>query len=225
MKNRSITLLALLAANDRLGHPEVHRTVLMKQAFLVETIRPLYRLWRRTFTFVRYYYGPYSEDVFQHLDTLIFNGLVNVTTFKHSRGRLEARYRITSAAHAILEKIDAKDIVELATDLVWALQTLGIDQAGTISKLVYQEAEFARIFAEHTESDIRAEEKAPLPDVTAANNETLTTLATLHELSVRKLDDDPGSLEFALPTREVVRIFLECLAIQAPRRRQSGQAA
>lgn len=224
MKNRSVTLLSLLAANDRLGQPEIHRTVLMKQAFLAETIRPLYRLWRQTFTFVRYNYGPYSEDVFQRLDTLIINGLVDVATFKRSRGRLEARYRITSAGRAILETIKANEIIELATDLVWALQTLGIDQARTISKLVYQEAEFARIFAEHSKSGIRAQEKIPLPDVTAANNETLTILATLQELRGRKLNGKPRGLEFSLPTREVVRVFLECLAIQVPHQGQSDQA-
>lgn len=224
MRNRSVTLLSLLAANDRLGQPEVYRTVLMKQAFLAETIRPLYRLWRRTFTFVRYNYGPYSEDVFWHLDTLIFNGLVELTTFVRSRGRVEARYRITPAGHVILKKIDAKEFLELATDLVWALQTLGVDRAGTISKLVYQEAEFARIFADHADAGIRADTKVPLPDVTAASNETLTTLATLQELRGRKLDGHPNGLEFVLPTREVVRIFLECLAIQAPHQSQSEQA-
>ncbi len=225
MKNRSVTLLALLAANDRLGQPEVHRTSLMKQAFLAETIRPLYRQWRRTFAFVRYRYGPYSEEVFQRLDTLIFNGLAEVATFDLLRGRIEARYRITSAGRFILKQVDANEIAELATDLVWALQTLGIDQASTISKLVYQEAEFARIFAEHTEAGIRAEAKVPLPVVTAANNETLITLATLQELRKRKVDGHPDGEKFVLPTREAVRLFFECLAIQVPRQRRNEQVA
>jgi len=133
----AVVTLLTFAANDRLGQPEVHRTTLMKQAFLAETIRPLYRQWRRTFAFVRYRYGPYSEEVFQRLDTLIFNGLAEVATFDLLRGRIEARYRITSGGRFILKQVDANEIAELATDLVWALQTLGIDQAGTISKLVY----------------------------------------------------------------------------------------
>lgn len=219
MRHRSVTLLALLAANHRLGQPEVYRTVLMKQAFLAETIRPLYREWHRLFTFVRYHHGPYSEKVFQHLDILIFNGLVDVVSYASLRGRREARYKITAAGDSILQQIDTSEISHLATDLVWALQTLGIDRAGAISRLVYQEAEFARLFAKHTEEGIGASTKAPLPEVTAANNETLTILAVLEALRARKLDSRPEAATFTLSTREIVRLFLECLAIQVPRRR------
>lgn len=224
MKHRSVTLLALLDANDRLGQPEVYRTVLMKQAFLAETIRPLYRLWRQTFAFVRYFYGPYSEDVFQRLDILIFHGLAEVTSFGRSRGRLEARYRITSLGRATLGKISAGQISELATDLVWALQTLGVDQAGTIAKLVYQEPEFARIFAEHKEAGVQAVTRVPLPNVTEANNETLTMLATLQSLLEQQLLGYKDGKRFVMPTREVVRLFLGCLATRVPRRQRSDQA-
>jgi uncharacterized protein YwgA len=223
MKDRAVTLLALLDANDRLGQPEIYRTVLMKQAFLAETIRPLYRQWRRLFTFVRYLYGPYSEDVFYRLDVLIFNGLAEVTSFERTRGRLEARYKITEAGRHILSQIDANEISQLATDLVWALQTLGIEQAGTIAKLVYQEAEFARLFAQHAKAGISASAKVQLPTVTSANNETLITLATLQGLRDQHLQSQPGSDEFMLPARELVRLFLEYLAIQVPRRGRSEQ--
>jgi hypothetical protein len=225
MRNRSVTLLALLAANDRLGQPEIYRTVLMKQTFLAETIRPLYQQWYRMFSFVRYYHGPYSEDVFQRLDVLIFNGLAEVTTFERLRGRLEARYKITSAGHSILDQIGATEISNLTLDLVWALQTLGIDRAGTISKLVYQEAEFARIFAKHTKDGVRADSKVPLPAVTAASNETFIMLAALQALRERKLEGRPDARTFTLSTREVVRIFLECLATQVPRPRPSEKTA
>ena len=155
MKNRSLTLLALLAANDRLGQTAVHRTTLVKQAFLAETIRPLYRIWLQTFQFVRYYYGPYSDDVFYRLDTLIFNGLVVVITGERRAGQFEARYKISEAGHNLLNLIDAPDIIELATDLIWALQALGVEKASTICKLVYQEAEFDRIFTQHNSSPSR----------------------------------------------------------------------
>lgn len=217
MNNRSVTLLALLAANDHLQQPEVHRTTLMKLAFLTDTIRPLYRIWCQIFPFVRYNYGPYSEDVFYQLDTLIFNGLVQVTTMQCRGGRTEARYKITAAGHAALSRIDAEEIIDLTHDLVWALQSLGIEQATTITKLVYQEAEFARIFADHINSGIGPEEKMPLPSVTAANNETLSILMILREL-VQLPNGDEFGFEINFTPREVVRIFLRSLAMQVPHR-------
>jgi uncharacterized protein YwgA len=214
MKGRSFTLLALLSANDQLGQPAVHRTTLVKQAFLAETIRPLYRIWLQTFGFFRYYYGPYSEDVFDRLDTLIFSGLVEVTATERRRGKVEARYRISDAGHRLLDQFGPSEITTLAIDLVWALQSLGVEQAGTICKLVYQEAEFARIFAQHNQEGIGPETKVPLPSVTAANNETFTTLATLQELQ-RRPGADLSATE-SLPSREIVRLFLLSLALQVP---------
>ncbi len=210
MKNRSLTLLALLFANDRLDQPAVHRTTLVKQAFLVETIRPLYHIWLQTFDFVRYNFGPYSDDIFYRLDTLIFNGLVEVKSYQREGGRTEARYRISESGRRLFDQFGPSDLTNLTTDLVWALQSLGVDQATTICKLVYQEAEFARIFAQHIEEGVGPETRVQLPSVTAANNETFITLATLQQLQRR-----PGSAYGEpLPSRELVRLFLQSLALQ-----------
>lgn len=212
MKDRALTLLALLSANDRLGQPSVHRTTLVKQAYLAETIRPLYRVWLQMFDFVRYNHGPYSADIFERLDTLIFGGLVEVTAYQRRGGRTEARYSITESGHRLLEKICPPEIASLTLDLIWGLQTIGVEQAGTICKLVYQEAEFARLFARHNEQGIGPESKVPIPAVTAANNETFVTLAALRELQQR-----PGaSAHEQLPSREIVRAFLLSLAWQVP---------
>lgn len=219
MKERSYTLLALLAANDTLGQPQVHRTMLVKQVFLAETIRPLYRIWFQSFDFVRYYYGPYSEEVFDRLDTLIFSGLVEVTAAERRGGRLEARYKITAAGRALLDRFGPAPIVSLATDLVWGLQSLGIEQASTICKLVYQEAEFARIFAQHNQEGIGPETRVPIPSVTTANNETFIALAALQELQ-HSGGEQPRE---SLPSREVVRLFLQSLALQVPRVSQANQ--
>lgn len=211
MKNRSTTVLAILAANDQLGQSAVRRTVLVKQVFLADTIRPLYRVWIRAFSFVRYYYGPFSDDIFESLDTLIFNGLVEVTAFERRAGKSEARYKITPVGHEILKQIGAPEIVALSTDLVWALQCLGVEQAGTICKLVYEEAEFSRIFSQHNQQGIGAETRVPLPSVTNADNETFIALAALQEL--RKL---PGTNRRPAPpvkSREIVRLFLQSLAM------------
>lgn len=210
MRNRTLLLLSLMAANDRWGHPAVLRTVLVKQAFLAETIRPLYRVWLRTFGFVRYHYGPWSADIFKRLDTLICNGLVEVIKAEHRGGQREAHYCITSAGHRILEQFSESELLPLASDLVWALQTLGVEQATTICKLVYEEAEFARLFAAHQAAGIGAETQVALPAVTAANNDTFTTLAILQSL-VRPGKDLPS-----LAPRDVVRVFLKSLAAQLP---------
>ena len=221
MKNRSLLLLALLAANDRLGERPVHRTALVKQAFLAETIRPLYRLWLQTFGFVRYYYGPYTDEIFQRLDTLIFNGLVRVTMMQRIRGRVEARYQITSSGHRALGHFRESEIVHLAGDLIWALQTLGIEQATTLCSLVYQEAEFARVFAQHSQQGIGPETRVPLPVITEANNETFVALAIFQELQVPP--SDRATTEPQLPLREVVRLFLLSLARQIPAARSVGR--
>lgn len=216
MKNRATTLLALLAANDRLGQLEIHRTVLVKQAYLAETIRPIYCQWLRSFSFVRYQHGPWSEDIFPHLDVLIFNGLVDVSAVKFMPGRTEARYRITSLGHDILQRVGSNEILKLAFDLVWALQALGIERASTICKLVYEEAEFARIFAQHKQENIGPESKVPLPSITAANNETFVTLATVQAILQSSAKIESTAKPFNLPSREVVRIFLSSLGQQIP---------
>jgi len=222
MTNRSFILLSLLAANDRLGEDPVRRTTLVKQAFLADTIRPLYRVWLRSFSFVRYYYGPYSDEIFQRLDTLIFNGLVTVTRLERSGGRIEARYQISEAGRRLLEHFADSVIVSLASDLIWALQALGVTQASTICKLVYQEAEFARLFAQHTDEGIGPETRVPLPPVTSSDNETFVTLATLEQLQL--FPSGHASLP-ALPTREMVRLFLLSLAHRIPRRHGYARSA
>jgi hypothetical protein len=106
-------------------------------------------------------------------------------------------------------------------DLIWGLQSLGIEQASTICKLVYQEAEFARIFAQHNQEGIGPETKVPIPAVTTANNETFTVLATLRELQ----GSTGGRPRESLPSREVVRLFLQSLALQVPSMHQENQGA
>jgi hypothetical protein len=211
MRNRTFTLLAVLAANDRWNQPDVLRTVLMKQVFLADTLRSLYRIWLQTFSFVRYHYGPWSADVFKRLDTLICNGLAEVVEYKRRADRVEARYRITPAGHRILQHFSNSELINLASDLVWALQTIGVEQATSICKLAYEEAEFARIFAQHQQAGIGPEAQVPLPAVTTANNETFATLAVLQGLARLSTQNDA-----TLSTREIVRIFLKSLAAQIP---------
>jgi len=220
MKNRALIVLALLGANDRWNQPEVFRTVLVKQAFLAETLRPLYRVWSQSYAFYRYHYGPYDDKIFEHLDALICNGLAQVVRSERHGGREEARYRITDSGRKLLAAFENNELVPLANDLVWSLQAVGVERAKTICNLVYQEAEFARLLAAHLLKDIDASSKVRLPRVTDDGNETFVTLSVLQALA--RPFEGPG----AMPPREIMRLYLKMLARQfAGRERSQGAAA
>jgi hypothetical protein len=105
---------------------------------------------------------------------------------------------------------------------VWALQALGVEQASTICRLVYQEAEFARIFAQHSQRNIGPETKVPLPTITEKDNETFVTLAILQELQISPSSGTGASPQ--LPSRELVRLFLLSLAGQITRQNAGNSA-
>ena len=217
MRKRSTLLLALLHANDCLGQPAVHRTTLVKQVFLAETIRPIYLVWHQFFSFYRYNHGPYSHKIFERTDTLVFSGFIEVASFKRQGGKTEARYQITPDGTALLKQTSNTKILDLATDLVWALQSLGVEQAGTICKLVYQESEFANIFERHLAKGIGAEAKTKLPPITSRNNRTFATLTALLNLSQNQANQGSGS---PIPPREIVRVYLQYLFSRIPDLRQ-----
>jgi hypothetical protein len=207
MKARAITLLSLLRANSSNGQPELDRTTLVKQAFLVENLKPLYDIWSETFSFVRYNYGPYTEEIFYQLDTLIFNGLVEVTKFQKAPGRIEAHYMISTFGVENFERFAPRETISLTQDVVWALQSIGINQATKICKLVYQEPEFVNLLEKDLERGIGPENRTPLATVPEANNRTfqyLTTIVGLSELSKRE--------NGGLAPRELVRVYFELLA-------------
>lgn len=207
MNNRCLVLLALLGANRRFGQPPVPRTVLVKQTFLTETLRPLYHYWYRTFSFERYYHGPFTGDIFHRLEVLICNGLVQVDSSSWSRGRHFATYSITDRGAILLQAFAETEIVHLADDIVWGLQAIGVEQAGAICKLVYQEAEFARMLEAHNAQGIAAGDRIPLPAVTSSANATLEVLLVIRHLSRRISDNAPE-----LSAREMVRSYLQILA-------------
>ena len=146
----------------------------------------------------------------------MFSGLIEVESYQRRNGRTEARYRISEAGQELQDEFVPPEIEALTTDLIWALQSIGVEQAGSICKLVYQEAEFARVFLQHTTHGIGPETRVPLPSVTAANNETFITLASLQELQYRRSAQNE---HVPLPSRELVRMFLLSLALQVPEAR------
>lgn len=207
MKTRAITLLSLLKANSSCGQAEIDRTTLVKQAFLVENLKPLYDIWSETFSFVRYNYGPYTEDIFYQLDTLIFNGLVDVTKFHKAAGRIEAQYRITPFGAENFERFVPSEIGALTDSVVWALQSIGIDQASKICKLVYQEPEFVNLLEQDLERGVGPENRTVLATAPNAGNRTFQYLTTIAGVSRLARRENGG-----LSPREFVRVYLELLA-------------
>jgi len=209
MKARAITLLSLLRSNNRWGNHETDRTTVIKQAFLAENLKPLYDVWFQTFSFVRYNYGPFADDVFQQLDTLIFNGLVEVTRYRRSSGRIEARYVITEFGTHHVNQFAPSEISALTDDLVWALQSIGITKATWLCKLVYQEPEFVTVLENDAGRGVGPEHRTPLPAVLDATNMTFQYLTSIKGLDrLRRRENGDTSLS----PRELVRVYLELLA-------------
>jgi hypothetical protein len=207
MRVRAITLLSLLNANAEFGQPDLDRTTLVKQAFLVENLRPLYDIWIKTFSFVRYNYGPFSDEVFYQLDTLIFNGLVDVIKYQKSGGRIEAQYMITSSGAVKLKRFAPSEMIALTNDLVWSLQSIGVNQATKICKLVYEEPDFANVLEDDLQQGRGPQNRTPLLSVPIAENQSfqyLTTLAAVNSLTTNE--------DGRLSPRDLVRVYLELLA-------------
>jgi len=207
VRAQAITLLSLLNANAALGQTDVHRTSLVKQAFLAENLRPLYDIWVKTFSFVRYNYGPFAEAVFYQLDTLVFNGLVHVVEYRKIESRTEAQYAITTFGAAKVRQFAPRELIALTDDLVWSLQSIGVNQATKITKLVYEEPEFVNVLQKDLEEGRGPAHKTPLMTVPVAANLTfqyLTTLTAISEISRGE--------ENRVSPRDLVRAYLELLA-------------
>ncbi|QJE94785.1 hypothetical protein [Luteolibacter luteus] len=217
MSDQSLVLLAILDSNRRLGNGAVNRTTLVKQVFLAEILRPLYRIWEQHFNFFKYNHGPYSDEIFTKLDTLMFNGLVTAERFRKSRSRIEGRYTITVNGIKLLEKTDQPQILSLSRDLIWALQTLGIEQSNSICKLVYEESEFAQVLADHARRGIPSNIKGNLPAITKEGNETFIALSIL-----KQLQKSVSLTDVSLSLRETTRLFLTALALRAARHRSTN---
>lgn len=207
MRAQAITLLSLLNANAALGQADIDRTSLVKQAFLAENLRPLYDIWIKTFSFVRYNYGPFTDAVFYQLDTLVFNGLVQVVHYRKSENRTEAQYAITVFGASKLMQFAPRELIALTDDLVWSLQSVGANQATKISKLVYEEPEFVNVLQKDLEEGRGPTHKTPLMTVPNAVNlsfQYLTTLTAISEINRGE--------ENRISPRDLVRAYLELLA-------------
>src|SRR5215470_19964616 len=115
--------------------------------YLCELLRPTYEFWTRSYTFLRYHYGPYNDDIIQRLNWLVFHRLADVKEYGRQRGAVRALYAITDAGERVGDRIGSESrlLPALTQDVVWALQSLGIRSAKDVCSLVYNEPFFASV--------------------------------------------------------------------------------
>jgi hypothetical protein len=183
----------------------------MKKTYLVELLRPSYRLWTEVYHFDRYRYGPYSDDVFGHIDVLVFHGLVRVDHFAAEEGRTVAAYAVTPRGAEVANRLagnrDGALLASLAHDVVWALQSLGFRTAQDLCRLVYEEPYFAAVLKEAQARGSPAADRVPLDDVHSAVHPSFRLQAILKQFEKRVSDGSP---------RQLVREYLSYLALGLP---------
>lgn len=165
--SRTTSLLFILTSALKLGEAPLSRTTVMKIAYLMEVLRPWYVLLEEQYRFVRYQYGPYSEDVLQRLNFLVLHGLAEVKQWEIRGSALHSSYIATEYGLEIAERvskssIELKTTLSLATDIIWNLQSLGIKSATEICHLVYQEPGFDAVLKNMAETGQSKYDKIPL---------------------------------------------------------------
>lgn len=212
MANQSNTLLQIMAAADQLGTEPLGRTAIVKLVYLSEMLRPTYELWQRSYSYDRHYYGPYSDEIFRRLDFLIFHGLVDVKTFQKKPGRTQATYVITNSgvemANRFANHPGGGSIRSLAEDLIWGLQTLGIETAGDFCRLVYSEPGFEHTMRQAERRGQQGSDRFSLPDVHAYQHPSFRLQAVIEEFHQDRLGEQTSP-------RELVRTYLNFLATRS----------
>lgn len=208
MKSKETVTLFLLTAARNLGEPPLARTYVVKAAYLFELLRPWYLLSAPAFKFVRYRYGPYSSEITDSLNSLVFHGLAEVDTFEVQSSRLRSitysateagvRFTKTSVMHAP----DNRCLYQLAEDLLWALQCLGIRETSRILEVVYNEPHFAAVLQEAESRQLGKEVAIPLQSALESQHPAFRMAAVINELASNRNAKEP---------REAIRIFLQAL--------------
>ena len=210
MGDRNATILHLLAASVRLGEGPVGRTVLVKQTYLVEMLRPLYELYTSAYKFVRYRYGPYSKDIFRRLDQLVFHGLAEVVEFNIVEGKVKATYASTDSGLRLANKISCEPegelLASLCNDVIWSLQCLGIRSYRDIIRLVYNEPAYEQVNRQAIQQGIPDSEAVPLPKVHSEQHPSFRLQSVFSAIHAYRKAELPSP-------REIVRRYLYYLAI------------
>ncbi len=209
MASQTNTLLQIMAAAGRLGASPLGRTAIVKLVYLSEMLRPAYELWLRSYTYERYHYGPYSEEVFRRLDFLIFHGLVDVIKFQKNKGKTQATYAITKQglekASLFAGQPEGRLIHSLAEDLIWCLQSLGIETAADFCRLVYSEPEFEHATQQAERKGQQGSFRFPLPDVHTYQHPSFRLQAVIGEFHQDRVGEKTSP-------RDIVRMYLNFLA-------------
>jgi len=206
MKNKAHTLLLLLVANKELGEPAVGKTVIVKQLYLAELLRPSYRLWSKSFNYVNYFYGPYSKEVVGHLNVLVFHGLATCTHLSYSEAATKASFVATPRGCDLAQTFD-QCTFSLCRDLVLGLQALSSTTRAKLVDLVYAEPAF---------SEVRSDVKSPMGAHLLSGQDVKH-----HSFIIQRLIE-AAQLECGhspLPPRELVLRFLKYLSVCAEGKR------
>lgn len=210
MRDLTVTILHILSAASRLGGSPVGRTVLVKQIYLVELLRPSYELYTRAYDFFRYRHGPYSAEIFQRLDHLIFHGLVRVKDFGINGNRVQATYVATesgiSASSTMTFNDRGRHLATLCQDVVWSLQCLGVRGYSDIVRLVYSEPAFDEVKTRAIREGLSDTAAVGLPDPQSPEHPSFRIQLLFR--AIRR------SRDTSLPApREIVRRYLQYLTV------------
>lgn len=217
-RTKKSALLLLLDADARLGGQGVDRTTIVKRLFLAEQLRPQYEIWSGSYNFIRYQFGPYSREIFDDLEFLVFHGFVGIRDFRDEGSKVSAVYEITKGGKDVVASLLANEPqisrhVNLFSDLTYCLQELGIRTAKQICAIAYQEPEFK----EHLEEETREGKQMlvrRLPSLTSSKNRSFVFQTVVRNLLSEKL-------KAANIPRSCVRLYLRYL-IDAKKPPMSG---
>ncbi len=129
-------VLLTMHHGSRVGMGNLGRLQLVKLAYIEEILSPVYQVWGDDVNFVRYLYGPYSDELAHAFDFMVFHGLAT----PRSKG-YEILPSGRDAANEIggsFPKLDA-----LCRDVVQAFHTLNLKTGKDACRVVYAEPAFA----------------------------------------------------------------------------------
>lgn len=222
MNSRTALILEILVASRRLGDPYVGRTVLVKLAFLSEILKPVYDVWFEGFQFVRYHYGPYSDDIHRRAEFLAFHSLAQIGSYEKSVGRVAATYSVTDAGEAAAKRLRAAStpasrLAEMVGDIVWSLRGLGATSAAGICRLVYAEPDFAQRLSGAPSEAANLRNAEQLPSPLWPSHASFQAQAVLRY--VIKKNGDRQALN---SPREMTRTYLTALAAMSRKKTLAG---
>ncbi|MCL2611286.1 MAG: hypothetical protein FWE02_06385 [Defluviitaleaceae bacterium] len=144
MRYEEQMLLHLIKQFDGIG-----KTAVMKVMFMLQSVKNC----DLDYDFSIYTYGPYSADVTEDLDTLIFNDLV-ISTFSETEGTSYSGYAFSLKDGTKLPEISEKDIDSLKDIIKFSQEKKTAKNLELYSTTIYMYNHYKRNKRENNELDI-----------------------------------------------------------------------